>query len=90
MEKVNTLITMIPPSTGVNKVLAEIEPFADIRFLGDNERIGDHIEEIEVLYGSIEEKDLPNAKNLKWVQTNSTGVEQVMYPGWKINYYGGC
>jgi D-2-hydroxyacid dehydrogenase (NADP+) len=78
-KKVKTLITIISPSSQVNKVLSEIEPYADIRFLGENETIGNHIDEIEVLYGNIEEKDLAKAKKLKWVQTNSTGVEQVMY-----------
>ena len=41
------------------------------------------MEDIEVLYGSIEEKDLAKAKKLRWVQTNSTGVEQVMYPAFQ-------
>lgn len=74
---------MISPSSQVNSVLSEIEPYADIRFLGEDETIGDFVEEIEVLYGSIEEKDFAKAKKLKWVQTNSTGVEQVMYPAFQ-------
>ena len=82
-EKVKTLITMISPSSQVNKVLSEIEPYADIRFLGEHETVENYVEEIEVLYGNIEEKDFAKAKKLKWVQTNSTGVEQVMYPAFQ-------
>lgn len=82
-KKVKTLITMIPPSYQVNEVLSEIEPYADISFLGENESIGNYVDEIEVLYGNIEEKDFAKAKKLKWVQTNSTGVEQVMYPAFQ-------
>lgn len=51
--------------------------------MGENETINDYVEEIEVLYGSIEEKDFAKADKLKWVQTNSTGVEQVMYPAFQ-------
>jgi len=82
-KKVKTLITMISPSSQVNKVLSEINPYADIRFLEKNETISNFVDEIEVLYGNIEEKDFVKAKKLKWVQTNSTGVEQVMYPAFQ-------
>jgi len=82
-KKVKTLITMISPSSQVNRVLSEVEAYADIRFLGEDETIGDYIEEIEVLYGSIDKEDFAKAKKLKWVQTNSTGVEQVMYPAFQ-------
>lgn len=77
--KVKTLITVIPPSPPVLKVLKEIEAVADIIFPGKNETLEKYIDEIEVLYGNIEEKDLVRAKKLRWVQTNSTGVEQMMY-----------
>jgi len=60
--KVKTLITMISPSSQVRKVLSEIEPYADIRFLGEHETIENYVEEIEVLYGNIEEKDFAKAK----------------------------
>ncbi|OFX36930.1 MAG: hypothetical protein A2X05_10105 [Bacteroidetes bacterium GWE2_41_25] len=78
--KIKTLITIIPPSSGVKKILAELEPFADIRFLDADETLNEYIDDIEVLYGNIDKENLSQAKNLKWVQTNSTGVEQVMYP----------
>jgi phosphoglycerate dehydrogenase-like enzyme len=83
IKKVKILITIIPPSPPVKKELAEIEPYSVIRFLGENESLGSYIEDIEVLYGNIAENDLAKAKNLRWVQTNSTGIEQVMYPAFR-------
>lgn len=78
-KKVKTLIKVIPPSPPVLKVLSEIEPYSEITFF-DKETEENCIEDIEVLYGNISENDLARAKKLKWVQTNSTGVEQMMYP----------
>jgi phosphoglycerate dehydrogenase-like enzyme len=82
-QKVKILITVIPPSPPVRKVLSEIEHYADIVFLGESETIEKYVEEIEVLYGNIDEKNLAKARRLRWVQTNSTGVEQVMYPAFR-------
>ena len=78
--KVKTLITIIPPSVEIKSVLAELEPFADIHFPAKDETLGDYVEDIEVLYGNIDKENLSRAKKLKWVQTNSTGVEQLMFP----------
>lgn len=82
-KKVKTLITIIPPSVEVKNVLSELDSFADIRFLEANEKLSEYVEDIEVLYGNIDEENLARAKNLKWVQTNSTGVEQLMYPAFR-------
>ena len=79
-KKVKTLITMIQPSAEVKNVLAELEPFADIRFLQANESLSKYTEDLEVLYGNIDKENLASAKKLRWVQTNSTGIEQLMYP----------
>ena len=79
-KKVKTLITMIPPSAAIKNVLAELAPYADISFLAENATLSDYVEDLEVLYGNIDRENLARAKKLKWVQTNSTGVEQLMYP----------
>lgn len=79
-KKVKTLITIIPPSAAIKNVLAELEPFTDVRFLQANESLSNYTEDLEVLYGNIDRENLASAKKLKWVQTNSTGVEQLMYP----------
>ena len=47
-KKVKTLITMIQPSAEVKNVLAELEPFADIRFLQANESLSKYTEDLEV------------------------------------------
>jgi phosphoglycerate dehydrogenase-like enzyme len=82
-KKIKTLITIIPPSAEVRNILSELDSFADIRFLATNEKLGEYVEDVEVLYGNIDEYNLERAKKLKWVQTNSTGVEQVMYPAFR-------
>jgi phosphoglycerate dehydrogenase-like enzyme len=82
-QKIKTLITVIPPSPPVLKVLSAIERYADIIFPAGNETLEKYIEDIEVLYGNIDEKNLARARKLRWVQTNSTGVEQVMYPAFR-------
>jgi D-2-hydroxyacid dehydrogenase (NADP+) len=82
-KKVKTLITIIPPTGEVRNVLSELDAFADIRFLSSHEKLSEYVEDIEVLYGNIDEDNLAKAKKLKWVQTNSTGVEQVMYPAFR-------
>ena len=84
--KVKTLITVIPPSAAIKNVLAELEPFADIRFPAEHESLSDYVEDIEVLYGNIDKENLARAKKLKWVQTNSTGVEQLMYPEFRDDF----
>lgn len=80
---IKTLITMITPNPDVKAVLSELEPHADIRFLGQNENVADHLHDLEVLYGTLEEQDFEKARKLRWVQTNSTGVEQMMYPAFQ-------
>lgn len=82
-KKIKTLITIITPSVEVKNVLSELDSFADIHFLESNQKLSEYVEDIEVLYGNIDEENLARAKNLKWVQTNSTGVEQLMYPAFR-------
>lgn len=79
-KKVKTLITIIPQSAEVKNVLSELDTIADIHFLEENEKLSEYVEDIEVLYGNIDAENLARAKKLRWVQTNSTGVEQLMYP----------
>jgi phosphoglycerate dehydrogenase-like enzyme len=82
-KKVRTIITMITPTPAIKEVLAELKPYADIKFLNDGEHLAGYLDELEVLYGTLEEKDFDKATKLKWLQTNSTGVDHVMYPAFK-------
>ena len=82
-EKIKALITMITPTPAIKETLAELEPYADIKFLNEGEQLTDYLDDLEVFYGTLEEKDFDKAKKLKWLQTNSTGVDHVMYPAFK-------
>jgi phosphoglycerate dehydrogenase-like enzyme len=82
-KKIKALITMITPSLIIKEALADLEPYADIKFLEEGESVADYLEDIEVFYGTLEEKDFSKARNLKWLQTNSTGVDHVMYPAFQ-------
>lgn len=82
-QKIKALITMITPSPAIKEALAELEPYTDIKFLEKGEVVTDYLSDIEVFYGTLEEVDFPKAKKLKWLQTNSTGVDHVMYPAFK-------
>ena len=83
MKKIKTLISMIEPVPEIKKLISEIEPYADISFLDDGDDIGEKLYGVEVLYGSIPEKDFAKASSVRWIQTNSTGVEHMMYPAFK-------
>ncbi len=81
--KKSVLVTMIRPTPEVRNLLSEIEPHAEVRFLKDNEDIGENLKGVEVLYGSIPEKYFHSAESVRWVQTNSTGVDHMMYPAFQ-------
>ena len=83
MDKVKTLIAMIKPTPGIKALLSEIEECADISFLGDDEDIGSRLHDVEVLYGWIPEKDFHKADKVRWLQTNSTGIDHMMYPAFR-------
>ena len=83
MNRIKTLITMIKPTPEIKELLSELDPYADISFLPDGENIGNRLPDVEVLYGSIPENDFQRANKIRWIQTNSTGVDQIMYPAFK-------
>ena len=55
----------------------------EIRYLPPGEAIGDHVSDVDIIYGHIGEGDLAKAKSLRWVQVASAGVEGMMYPAFK-------
>ncbi|MSS69927.1 MAG: D-2-hydroxyacid dehydrogenase [Candidatus Latescibacteria bacterium] len=57
----------------------------EMHFLPPGEKLGDHIAEVEVLYGHIGETDFARARSLKWVQQPHAGVEGFMYPAFKAS-----
>jgi len=69
----------------VEAMLKDVPPEAGIHFLPPGERIGDHISDVEILYGHIGEADFSKAKTLRWVQQPHAGVEGFMYPAFKAS-----
>ena len=55
----------------------------EIRYLPSGETIGDHVSDVDIIYGHIGKVDLAKAKSLRWVQVASAGVEGMMYPAFK-------
>ena len=85
MSRIKTLVTMVTPSPEVRAVLAELAPHAEVRF-PDGAAVADYLDyldDLEVLYGTLEEADFGKARKLRWVQTNSTGVDHMMYPAFQ-------
>jgi len=69
----------------VEAMLKDAPPEAGIHFLLPGERLGDHVSDVEILYGHIGEADFSKAKTLRWVQQPHAGVEGFMYPAFKAS-----
>ena len=63
--------------------LENAEPRNEGRLMGTSPPLKDHLSGVEVLVGSIGEKDFPYADSLKWIQQLSIGAEGHMYPALK-------
>lgn len=85
MRKINALMAMANPTPETLEILSPLASSVDARFLEKGQTIGDVIEDVEVLYGLISPSDLKKAKALRWVQTHSTGVDEMLYPEFKNN-----
>jgi D-3-phosphoglycerate dehydrogenase len=72
-------------SPEVEAMLREAPPEAEVCFLPKGERLGDHIADVEVLFGHIGEADFAKARSLRWVQQPHAGVEGFMYPAFKAS-----
>lgn len=72
-------------SPEIEAMLQEAPPEVEVRFLPKGERLGDHIADVEVLYGHLGEADFAKARALKWVQQPHAGVEGFMYPAFKAS-----
>jgi phosphoglycerate dehydrogenase-like enzyme len=64
---------------------AEAPPEVEIHFLPSGDNLGDHIADVEILYGHVGESDFPKAKSLRWVQVPHAGVESLMYSAFKVS-----
>ena len=69
----------------VEAMLNDAPPEVEIHLLPSGEQLGDHLSEIEIIYGAIGEADFPRAKSLRWVHQPHAGVEGFMYPAFKAS-----
>jgi phosphoglycerate dehydrogenase-like enzyme len=82
MSKVRVLVAHVQEPE-LQMLLREAPPEVEIRRQPPGEPIGDHIGEVEVLYGTIREPDFARANALRWVQQGFVGVEGHMYPAFQ-------
>ncbi len=71
------------PGAEVEGMLQGAPPEVEIQFLPEGEKLGDHVSDVEVLYGTISEEDFPKAKVLRWMQQSFVGVEWARYPAFR-------
>ncbi len=69
----------------VEALLENAPSEAEIARLPEGEKLGDHIPDVEVLFGRIREADLARAGSLRWVHLPHAGVEGFMYPAFKAS-----
>ena len=61
------------PGAEVEAMLEDAPSELEIRFLPAGEKLGDHISDVEILYGTISESDFPKAEALRWIQQPFVG-----------------
>ena len=69
----------------VEAILNDAPSEVEIHLLPPGEQLGDHLSEIEIIYGGIGEVDFSKAKSLRWVHQPHAGVEGFMYPAFKAS-----
>ena len=71
------------PGPEIEAMLDDAPSEFEICFLPAGEKLGDHISDVEVLYGAIGEEDFSKAKALRWIQQPFVGVEWTRYPAFR-------
>ncbi len=77
--KKKVLITHKIKTSLVDKIVAQIGDYAEVFFFPDEEKIGDIIDEVEIIFGGVERKHILQAKNLRWIHLGYAGVDVIMY-----------
>lgn len=83
MDKTVVLMIAAQPTEKTQRLLADVPPGVEIRFLTEGESPTDDIEDVEIVYGHLDEEAFGRAKSLKWVQSHATGVDEMMYPAFR-------
>ena len=53
------------PGTEIEAMLENAPSELDIQFLPEGEKLGDHVSDVEIVYGTVSESDFPKAKALR-------------------------
>ena len=69
----------------VEAMLNDAPPEVEIHLLPPGEQLGDHLSNIEIIYGGIGEADFLKAESLRWVHQPHAGVEGFMYPAFEAS-----
>ena len=68
------------PGPEIEAMLEDAPSELDIQFLPEGEKLGDHVSDAEIVYGTVGESDFPKAKALRWMQQPFVGVEWARFP----------
>ncbi|MCZ6680217.1 MAG: D-2-hydroxyacid dehydrogenase [Candidatus Poribacteria bacterium] len=71
------------PGPEVEAMLQDAPSEVEIHFLPEGEKLGDHVADVDIIYGTIREDDFPKAKSLQWMQQPFVGVEWARYPAFR-------
>ena len=69
----------------IEAMLSDVPPGVEIRFLTHGESLGDHIADVDILFGHLGEDAMQEATALRWVHQPHAGVEGFMYPAFKAS-----
>ncbi len=78
--KKKVLITHRIRNSHLDKIIQEIGGEAEIIFEPDKSKIGEFIEDVEVIFGDFDREHVLKAKNLRWVHLGYAGVDMILYP----------
>ncbi len=84
IQELEEILNDVPKSTEVRYLpMEKAIPTNEGRLLGEATNLRDHISGVEVVFGSVGQKDFPYADSLRWIQQIGIGVEGHMYPALK-------
>lgn len=82
MDKLKVLIGS-RQAPDIEAMLSEVPIGVEVSFLPHGEPLGDHIADVEILFGHIGEDAIQAATVLRWAHQPHAGVEGFMYPAFK-------
>lgn len=83
MPRIPVLIIKASPTPDTLQALSGLPDCVDLRWVDKSRPVADQLADIEVTYGDVTPSELPSAPQLKWVQSQSTGVDAMIYPAFQ-------